>query len=246
MTRLVTLVLGCALFFLVGACAITPVAQSPTLALSRSPASSVVPPALSPPSASGTPAAAPTTARLVCDGTRSTLLDPVVRPQPDGVHFDVQNTSGRDLGFTVIDYGGDNAPAGETTLVWPLAPGAATVGCEDSLVPITIVDPASIYVPAEPDCADGGGTTLAVDYPPGATGLKGDAVDVARARLRGLLPGDVVERVGYPASPVRLVGVLRAGRLVAVAHLTGSASGGWLIETLGACSDAKIGIKDAD
>jgi hypothetical protein len=107
------------------------------------------------------------------------------------------------------------------------------------------VDPLSIYVPEVPDCAGGASTTLAVDHADSATGSKADAVAVVLATLSGLLPGDAVERVGYPASTVPLVGVVRAGRLVAVASLDGSASEGWLVGTFTACSDAKIGVKDA-
>ena len=212
---------------------------------SPSPASTVEPPAPTSPPASIPPTTVPTTARLACDGTRTTLLDPVIRPQPEGVRFEVRNTSGRHLAFTIVDRGGDNAPVGDTVLVWPLPPGTATVGCEDDLVQLLIVDPTSIYVPAEPDCADGAATVLAIDYVEFAPSLKGDVVAVAKAKLSGLLPDDVVKRVGYPASAVPLVGVVRAGRLAAVTSFAGSASRGWLIDTLTACSDAGIGVKDA-
>src|SRR5206468_179439 len=43
----------------------------------------------------------PDLARVACDGQTTTVLTPTVRPQPDGLHIRVNNSSGGPLGIEV-------------------------------------------------------------------------------------------------------------------------------------------------
>ena len=94
----------------------------------------------------------PDAVQIVCDANGTTVLTPVVRPQRDGVHLHIQNTTGEDLGF-IVGADGDNAPAGSSELIWPLPPGTAKVGCVAPSAPgdtppdgeVTIQDPDGIW-----------------------------------------------------------------------------------------------------
>jgi hypothetical protein len=86
-------------------------------------------------SESPVPGQLPDAAKILCDGSTTQLLTPEVRPQPDGVHFEVENSSGRALGFQVRDGGGSDAAAGTSEPAdpgtgspgWTIAPGAAGI-----------------------------------------------------------------------------------------------------------------------
>jgi len=94
------------------------------------------------------PPAVPAIARVRCDGSTTVVestvieLDPEtgevlamwsssVRPQADGVHILVTNTSDIDLSLQFRDLGGDNAPVGRHEVVWPIAPGPVELRCLD-------------------------------------------------------------------------------------------------------------------
>jgi hypothetical protein len=201
---------------------------------------------------------APMVASIRCDG-RSTVvetqvveIDPqtgdilatssAVRPQPDGVHVLVTNTSGMDLSFQ-WDLGGDNAPIGAHELVLELPPGTAKIRCqdpsEDAGVPggyadLRIVDPDGVYVPMELACGEV--TSWSADFAPGATGDP-DPVQSARDHVKGLEPGDVVEAAGYPDSEIRHVRVVRDGEVVAVLEYFSDGQGGWLESGGSTCID---------
>jgi hypothetical protein len=81
-----------------------------------------------------------------------------------------------------------------------------------------------------------------LDHAPGTQGEVGDPVEVVRGGLRGLLDGDVVEVAGYPEYGTEaLVRVMRAGRIVAVVHLSRTTAGGWLLDRIVRCPDAGVG-----
>ncbi len=193
--------------------------------------------------AGGTPpSAAPDVGRILCDGTTTTIETAQVRPQLDGVHLLVTNTSEIDLSFQ-WDLGGDNAPMGERELVLPLAPGMAEVRCQDpaedagatgGYVELEVVDPDSIYVPIELECGEQVGWYA--DFAPGATGDP-DPVQSGRDHLHGLEPGDVVEAAGYPEAETRQVRVVRDGEVIAVVEFFPDGQGGWLQVSGNACKD---------
>lgn len=86
-------------------------------------------------------------------------------------------------------------------------------------------------------CAES--STLVADYAPDGEGERGSPVEVVRRSLErrgGLRAADVVERAGYPEAPAATVRVVRAGDTVAVVTLPRAAAGGWLVESLTACT----------
>jgi hypothetical protein len=185
--------------------------------------------------------ALPDAVQIICDGTGTTVLTPVVRPQRDGVHLQVQNTTGEDLSF-IVGGDGDSAPAGSSELIWSLPPGTAKIGCVALSAPgdtrpdgdVTVLDAEGIWV--DPAVGGRGCPSVAVgsiDYVAGATGEQGDPVELARARLRdSLKEGDVVQAAGYPEEPERHVIVIRDGSTVAdLRYVRDEADTGWLVDT---------------
>ncbi|MGE5460341.1 MAG: hypothetical protein ACM3WR_06925 [Solirubrobacterales bacterium] len=201
---------------------------------------------------------APTVASVRCDGTSTVVetqvveIDPqtgdilatssAVRPQPDGVHVLVTNTSDMDLSFQ-WDLGGDNAPIGAHELVLELPPGTAQVRCQDpskdaglpgGYAALRIVDPDGVYVPMELACSEV--TGWSADFAPGAIGDP-DPVQSAKEHVKGLEPGDVVESAGYPDSEIPHVRVVRDGEVVAVLEYFSDGQGGWLESGGSTCID---------
>lgn len=205
------------------------------------------------------PPAVPDVARVSCDGSSTVVessvieLDPEtgevlamwsssVRPQADGVHILVTNTSDIDLSLQFRDLGGDNAPVGEHEVVWPIAPGPVELRCLDpysqdagapgGYVELEVVDPDAIYVPIALECDNQVGWYA--DFAPGATGDP-DPVQSARDDLHGLEPDDVVEAAGYPEAVTRQVRVVRDGEVIAVVEFFPDGQGGWLQMSGNAC-----------
>jgi len=192
------------------------------------------------------PVPAPNLARVVCDGNTITVETAQVRPQLDGVHMLVINTSDIDLSFQ-WELGGENAPVGERELVLPFAPGATQVRCQDpaqdagapgGYVELEVVDPDGIYVPVALECD--GQVGWYADFAPGATGDP-DPVQSAKDHLHGLEPDDMVEAAGYPESETRQVRVVRDGEVIAVVEYFPDGQGGWLQMSGNACSGLGIG-----
>ncbi len=188
----------------------------------------------SPDDVSGEAEAPARTARIVCDGSTTRVEASLVRPQPDGVHVLVANTSGMDLAFQ-WDLGRDNAPIGEHELVLQVAPGTVRVRCQDpgedagapgGSVELEIVDPGGLYVPYTLSCDEV--SAWFADFGPDATGDP-DPVRSVLDSLGWLAPDDVVERAGYPeAAPI--VRVVREGEVVAYVSFVADGKGGWLRE----------------
>lgn len=193
---------------------------------------------------SATVAVSPEEARSVlevtCDGTDTVISAPVVRAQADGVHIQFANTSGRELTFGIADtFGGEPIPVGGRTVVYTFGPGTYRLTCAEAMRDVVIVDPDRHYTPTA--CAENSGTIGMTDHVSGATGLRGTLVDVARAQLRGLMPGDVVERAGYrEASGEQFVRVVRHGEVAAVLSYMDDGHGGWLIGQTRTCSGSDV------
>jgi hypothetical protein len=207
-------------------------------------------------SESPVPGQLPDAAKILCDGSTTQLLTPEVRPQPDGVHFEVENSSGRALGFQVRNGGGSDAPAGTSEPAdpgtgspgWAIAPGAASVRCIDydvqdpgdpqGYVAVAITDESGVWVPDTLECSGSREFITSPFYADRSHGPKGDLVDVARDALSGYLQqGDEVRRAGYPEAAQPEVIVVRDGRVVLVAPFLRTDDGGWLEESVNGCSE---------
>jgi hypothetical protein len=194
----------------------------------------------------------PDVAQIVCDANGTSVLTPVVRPQRDGVHLEIRNSTGEDLSF-IVGADGDGVPSGSSELIWPLPPGTAKVGCVALSAPgdtpadgeVTVRDPDGIWI----DPGVGGRTEGneacpsavigSFDYVAGAAGEQGDPVEIARARLRDRLKeGDLVHAAGYPEEPNRHVIVVRDGSTVAdLKYVRDQAGTGWLLDSESTCDD---------
>lgn len=207
------------------------------------------------PVASAAPAAVPDAElEVACDGIHTTIANPLVRTQPDGVHVRFENTSGTDLSVDWSDTDGnalfgDGLPAAGATFIYTFGVGDLQVACGKTPAAFTVVDLDQLYKSPGTWCAAKGsgasGTTGGTDYVQGATGVTGDVVDIARSQLRGLAATDVVERAGYPlATGNQFVRVIRDGRTVAAVEYTPDGQGGWLIVGSNSCEGSDIAPKD--
>ena len=193
---------------------------------------------------------APDVAEVACDGDTTQVLTPEVAAQPDGVHLRVTNTSSIDLSLQFRDIGGDNAPVGESDVVWPLAPGTVEVRClapaldagsPEGWVSLMVVDQNGIYHPLALECA-GGAVGGSPSYAEGARGWEGDPVDIVREHGIGLLPSDDVSYAGYPNQQQPQVRVVGEGAVVGVFEFFDDGHGGWLMGSYQACGDAGVGL----
>ncbi|HEX5824373.1 MAG TPA: hypothetical protein VFY18_07955 [Candidatus Limnocylindrales bacterium] len=185
---------------------------------------------------------------VTCDGTRIDMPVPFVRTQPDGIHVRFANGSGQPVDFGMdlasgLAMLGDSVPAAGGTFTFTFGPGAYRLRCADTSGTFAVVDPDRLYRPTVPDCASGSGTAGITDYAEGATGPRGSVLDVARLELRGLDPGDIVERAGYPAAiDDVLVRVVRGGRVVAVIKYLDDGHGGWLVGETRTCAGSDVTV----
>jgi hypothetical protein len=187
----------------------------------------------------------PDAVQILCDTGGTTVQTPVARPQRDGVHFEIRNTSGRDLGFEIGDVGGDNAPSGSSEVVWPVPPGDVEVGCvddtgSDSAAPlpaVTVQDADGIWTDPAVGCDSAAGGSF--DYAADSPGAHGNLVDIALRRIADQLrEGDHVEPAGYPDAPERHVIVVRDGTTVAdLTYVRDRPGTGWLEDSETSCED---------
>jgi hypothetical protein len=207
------------------------------------------------PGAGGVPpsAALPDVATVVCDSDGSTITTtigtPAVRPQTDGVHFEVDNRTGTDLGFELGGLGGDNAPAGTSEIVWPVPPGSASLRCSDpaqssggqaGMATLEVRDTDGLWVGDRIDCGPSGIVAAGtIDYVPDAAGAVGNPVDLAKRELASkLLEGDQVVHGGYPVAAEGEVVVTRDGAVVAsLTYVPDQAGTGWLLSERQTCQD---------
>jgi hypothetical protein len=205
--------------------------------------------------ASGMPAA-PATAVVACTDEGTELLTPVVRPQPDGVHFRTDNRTDRTLTFDIETPGGGGfgtgAPIGyhpvDADAGFNIAPGTIQVRCADPEDPswpatpsvtLTVDDPEGLWVPGF-QMMDGCDRMSigSLDYVQGAVGEQGNPVDLAWHDLASRIePGDEVRSAGYPEAIQPSVAVIRDDRVVAVAYYFPDSQGGWLLGQVRACAD---------
>jgi hypothetical protein len=200
----------------------------------------------------------PDVARLVCDANGTHVLTPRIRPQLDGVHFGIDNRTGKHLGF-IFRFGdrpggGDNAVVGKSEITRSdVPPGAVMVTCFDyrgqtpvpknpsEFVGIDVIDEDGIWTSQELDCGQAGRVVTGIrDYIANVKGETGDPVDLTRKHFKGLRSTDVVTRVGYPGQPSAVVAVVREGRTIATAEYDSDGTGGWLLSTVSRCQDSGL------
>jgi hypothetical protein len=191
----------------------------------------------------------PDVAQIECEVNGAKVLTTRVRPQPDGLHLNVENDTGAELGFSIeeSETGGQgaSAPTGSVDYVWSIPPGKAFVKCtNDEADPsevqgaeLEVVDEVGLWVPTSLGETCKQASVSTADYAVGAKGDKGDSVDIATKLFeqQGLEPGDVVERAGYLDGEETVVRVTRSGNVVATMSFLPDGAGGWLQDSTTRC-----------
>jgi hypothetical protein len=197
----------------------------------------------------------PSVAQVSCTDAGTQVSTPVVQPQADGVHIAVDNSAGSDLGLEVKGFGGDNAPMGTTEIVRAIPPGVYGLACTDpqstsdpiDYQPFEVRDPAGIWVSTDLACSSGGGVAASGSFVSGAVGVQGTPVEVVTTTISGLLPTDVIEPAGYPATTDEAnVRVVRDGNVVATYHMFTDSQGGWMIDSANACDGTNLASLGSD
>jgi hypothetical protein len=183
---------------------------------------------------------------LTCDGTGNQLSDTSVAAQPDGIHVQVENTSGSRLSLTVQN-GGTDAPPGTSHQVFEIPPGTTRIGCmtdadwnEDppdmsGLVPLTVADPDGVYAALSWTCNER--SSGISDYAGTARGVpRSDLEQEARRVLSDVMQdSDTLERAGYPDSIGPSYQLMRDGHTIARVQFESDLHGGWLPEQVDKC-----------
>jgi hypothetical protein len=187
--------------------------------------------------------ALPNVARIVCTAAGTRLLTPGVRPQQDGVHVMLSQTSGPPATLA-SDLGGGDKP-GPRPLTLTLPPGRAHMGCmtmadwnvdpprHRNWVTLRVVDQDRRWVddrPAGETCSQS-----SIDYAPTAAGEPESRLGRDARRTLGAKPGDDVERAGYPGQEPIEYRLVRDGRVVELARYAPTGHGRWLLEGVQKC-----------
>ncbi len=192
------------------------------------------------------PTALPDVARVVCDESGARLETSSVRPQPDGIHFEIVNETGSERSVAIQNAQGTGTgmgvPAGTSTQVVDVEPGALTVSCTDPATEpgageaLEVVDEDGIWVSTRLGCAEQ--FSQVVDYIQGASGETTDPIEAAKKAVEGfgLEPDDVFERAGYPDTDTTRVRMVRDGEPIAVVDLIDDGTGKWLVSMVTGCS----------
>jgi len=192
------------------------------------------------------PTALPDVARVVCDENGARLETTSVRPQPDGIHFEIVNETGSERSVAIQNAQGTGTgmgvPAGTSTQVVDVEPGALTVSCTDPATEpgageaLEVIDEDGIWVSTRLGCAEQ--FSQVVDYIQGASGETSDPLEAAKKAVEGfgLEPDDVFERAGYPDTDTARVRMVRDGEPIAVVDLVDDGTGKWLLSMVTGCS----------
>jgi hypothetical protein len=192
------------------------------------------------------PTALPDVARLVCDANGVRIETPSIKPQPDGVHFEVVNETDGERSLSIESAQGTGVgmgvPAGNSTQILDVEPGDVMVSCSDPSVEpgagesLEVVDEDEVWVSTRLECEEQ--FSQVVDYIQGATGETTDPLQAARTAVEGfqLEADDTFERAGYPATETARVRMLRAGEPIAIVDLIDDGTGKWLVSMVTGCS----------
>lgn len=192
------------------------------------------------------PRALPDVARVVCDENGARLETTSVRPQPDGIHLEIVNETDSERSVAIQNAQGTGTgmgvPAGTSTQIVDVEPGALTVSCTDPATEpgageaLEVVDEDGIWVSTRLGCAEQ--FSQVVDYIQGASGETTDPLEAAKKAVEGfgLEPDDVFERAGYPDTDTARVRMVRDGEPIAVVDLIDDGTGKWLVSMVTGCS----------
>jgi hypothetical protein len=196
--------------------------------------------------------ATPDVAQVVCDDSGTHVLTPQVKPQPDGVHFQVENRTDERLNFYALNASGTGGggwvmpgtsePTGPPR--WLITPGVVSVTCggqpqgptPPSAVTLEVVDEDGIWLPTTLSCESV--TQTFSSYLGASQGP--DPVQLTKDRFTGLLETDIVEEAGYPQAAAPSVVVVRDGEVIALADFFRAVPDGWLIDPVKFCSDSGL------
>jgi len=192
------------------------------------------------------PTALPEVARLVCDENGVRVETPSIKPQADGVHFEVVNETDGERSLAIESAQGTGVgmgvPAGDSTQILDVEPGDVTVSCSDPSVEpgagesLEVVDEDGVWVSTRLECEEQ--FSQVVDYIQGATGETTDPLQAAKKAVEGfqLEADDTFERAGYPETETARVRMLRDGEPIAVVDLIDDGTGKWLVSMVTGCS----------
>jgi hypothetical protein len=190
--------------------------------------------------------ALPDVARVVCDENGARLETPAIKPQPDGVHFEVVNETDGERSLAIESAQGTGVgmgvPAGTSTQILDVEPGDVIVSCSDPTVEpgageaLEVVDEDDIWVSTRLTCAEQ--FSQVVDYMQGASGETTDPLEAARKAVESfqLEPDDTFEHAGYPGTDAVRVRMVRDGEPIAVVDLIDDGTGKWLVSMITGCS----------
>jgi hypothetical protein len=183
-----------------------------------------------------------------CDADGLELGSDRVRAVRDGVRFTVTGEPGYQVGFEhEMGGGGFEVDIDTPDRVELIPPGAMTVTCGPASAPdpgpvaaVNVEDPDGLYRPYQV----GPGVHACVSgdamYGEDARGPAVPPVEQARAGLVGLLPGDMVQRAGYPVETGR-VRVVRNGEVIGRLDYEPDGHGGWLLMSTSLCDGLGAG-----
>jgi len=192
------------------------------------------------------PTALPEVARLVCDENGVRVETPSIKPQADGVHFEVVNETDGERSLAIESAQGTGVgmgvPAGDSTQILDVEPGDVTVSCSDPSVEpgagesLEVVDEDGVWVSTRLECEEQ--FSQVVDYIQGATGETTDPLQAAKKAVEGfqLEADDTFERAGYPETETARVRMLRDGEPIAIVDLIDDGTGKWLVSMVTGCS----------
>lgn len=184
---------------------------------------------------------------LTCNGESTVLTNRVVRAQLEGVRIAVDNLSGREIGLVINGVSGRNIPTGNSSLVYPLAPGEARIACtpvgfvDTESIPFVTLEvlPAGGWVSPDIECEKGHG--VGFEGLPVPVRDPAALVDAVRARATGVPPGARVERAGYAAVDSAAVRVVYDGVVIASFSFKKSSEVGWELWDITFCEGQRIG-----
>jgi hypothetical protein len=190
----------------------------------------------------------PEVAEIVCEADGSTTVEtPQVLVQGDGVHVHV--VSRLDEPASVGGFAMDVGP-GETAFVSTVAPGEVDAGCypysehepggaEPENAPVEVLDPEGLFVGGEVECS-GEASGLIADFFRPSLNAGSVPLDVARASIGGIQPGDEVIHLGYPEQGERHVAVRRDGAIVATFNFVTFDAEKWQVASNHICSSSGL------
>jgi hypothetical protein len=197
----------------------------------------------------GEAAGLPDVARVICDADGTRVEPATVAPQRDGIHLEIVNETGKDLGLEIGEAEGEpvmgtNADRGTSSEVLELAPGTIWLRCLDSLstsptpgawAPVEVVDEDDLWVEGTgvlPDCE----TAVAghSDYVRDARGEPTPGEAIRSQFPSAFEPGDVLEQLGYPQQETPGFALVRDGVIVRSFEVRRDNFGGWLVDFIAA------------